>query len=98
MFSIIGLQLLELQIPVFLIVLVVGIVIETYFVKHPFSFLIHFAISEACTLMVDPPGQFRVFLIRFWHFTWNTGGETGGVLMGVFKIKIKRLIAQTNSQ
>jgi hypothetical protein len=45
MFSIIGLQLLELQIPVFLIVLVVGIVIETNFVKHPFSFLIHFAIS-----------------------------------------------------
>jgi hypothetical protein len=50
MFSVIVLQPLELQIPVFLIVLA----IETNFVKHPFSFRIHTTILEVKTLVFDP--------------------------------------------
>jgi hypothetical protein len=56
MFSVIGLQLLELQIPVFLVRLDLGIEIKskTDFVELPFSFLIYFAISGACALIADP--------------------------------------------
>jgi hypothetical protein len=44
MFSIVITQLLELQIPFFLVRLVIKSEIETNFVEPPFSFLIHFAI------------------------------------------------------
>jgi hypothetical protein len=44
-------QLLELKIPCFF---PRHAGIETNFVKHPFSFLIHYAISEVYTLLVYP--------------------------------------------
>jgi hypothetical protein len=47
MYSIIVSQLLELQIPVFLNLLVFDIELETNFVEPPFSFWIHFAIFKA---------------------------------------------------
>jgi hypothetical protein len=41
--------------------------VERYFVEHPFSFRIHFAISEAYTLIVDPLAQFRLYLAADWN-------------------------------
>jgi hypothetical protein len=52
--------------------------------------MIHFAIFEACTLRADPIAQFWVFLVSLWHIACNAGIETGGVLVGVFKMKAKR--------
>jgi hypothetical protein len=62
------LQLLELQIPVFLVPLVLGIERKTNFVEPLFSFQAHFALSEACTLIVDPTAQ---LWDKAWHFTCN---------------------------
>jgi hypothetical protein len=86
MFFIIVTQLLELQIPVFLIGLALALVIEikTNFVEHPFSFRIHFAISGACTLIADPIAQCQVFLVYMSHFICNAGKESGEVLVWVF--------------
>jgi hypothetical protein len=61
-------QLLELQIPLFLVRLFLGeIERETNLVKLRFSFRIHFAISEQCTLSNDPSAQLWVFLVFIWH-------------------------------
>jgi hypothetical protein len=94
MFSIIITQLHELQIPVFLVRLALGIEIETNFVEHPFSFLAHVAVSKEGTLSVDPIAQFRVFLVLSWHIACNAGKERGGVLVGVSKMKVTRSTAQ----
>jgi hypothetical protein len=91
---IIAMQLLEMQLPGF----VVQIELESNLVEPLFSFLIHFASFEAFTLSVDPSAQWRVFLELDWHISCNSGTEISGVLVGVFKMKIKRLIAQNNSQ
>jgi hypothetical protein len=73
MFFIIFTQLLELRIPIFLVHLVLGIEIETNFFELLSSVLIHFAIFEACTLIVDPNAQCRVFLVLLWHSACNVG-------------------------
>ncbi len=98
MFYIIVTKLLELKVPAFLVLLVLGIEHETNFVEPPLSFRIHFAIFEAFTLRVDPIAQLLVFLVPLWHITCKSGREIGGVLVGVFKMKVKWLTAQTNSQ
>jgi hypothetical protein len=97
MFSRIVTQLLELQIPLFLL-LVLEIEIETDFVEPSVSLEIHYANFEGMTLILDPIGQLLVFLEAFWHFTCNTGRATGGVLVGVFKMKVKWSTAKNNSQ
>jgi hypothetical protein len=83
MFSVIVTQLVELQIPQFLVRLVLGIEIKTNLVEPPFSFLIHSTILEACTLCNDPLAQCRVKAIPFWHSTCNAGREDGRVLVEV---------------
>jgi hypothetical protein len=83
MFYIIVTQLLELQIPVFLIVLVLGTEIETNFVEPPFSFRIHYAIFEVRTLPIDPSSQLWVKAVACWHSTCKAGRETGGVLVAI---------------
>jgi hypothetical protein len=72
MFSIIITQLLELQIPCFLVRLVLGIELETNFVEPSFSFRIHSASFEACTLPTDPTIQLRDFLVPFSHIACNS--------------------------
>jgi hypothetical protein len=69
---------------IFLVRFVLVTELETICVKHPFSFLVHFAIFETCTLMEDPIGQFWVFLVPFWHIACNAGRAAGGVLVVVF--------------
>jgi hypothetical protein len=85
MYAIIVAQLLELQIPFFVLRLVVSrFESETNFVEPPFSYMVHFAIFEACTLRADPIGQFRVFLVPSWHIACNPKKRAvGGVLVGV---------------
>jgi hypothetical protein len=92
------LQLLELRIPCFQTGLVLGIEIETNFGKHPFSFRVHSATCVYRTLIVDPYGQLWVVLALPWHIAYNTGRETVGVLVRVFKTKIKRSTVNINSQ
>jgi hypothetical protein len=89
-------QLLEPQMPVFLIVL--EIEYETDFVEPHFSFRIHSGSFEGYTLPVDPIGQCRVFLVILWNIACNSGRAAGGVLEGVLKMKVKRSTAQNNSQ
>jgi hypothetical protein len=57
MFSIIGTQPLELQIPAFLIGVRLGSKVETYFGEPHISFRVHFASFEDSTLTVDPNAQ-----------------------------------------
>jgi hypothetical protein len=71
MFFNVVLQLLELRIPR----LVIAIELETNFVEHPFSFLIHFAIFETCTQIIDPTVQLWIFLVLLWHIACNSGRE-----------------------
>jgi hypothetical protein len=71
---------------------------EINFVEHPFSFRIDFSSYKACTLLVDPTAQLWVFLVPVWHIAYNAGGQTGGLLVRVFKMKIKRSTVQNNSQ
>jgi hypothetical protein len=68
MFSMIALQLFELQNPIFFL-LVHGIEIEVKLVELRFSFKIHRAIFEACTLLVNPSAQLWVEPVTGWHFT-----------------------------
>jgi hypothetical protein len=99
---VIVMQLLELEIPVYLVRLALAIEtereIETNFVEPPFSFRNRSAIFEGFSLIVDPRAQWRVFLVSLWHIACNAGRETGGVSVGVFKMKVKRSTAQNNSQ
>jgi hypothetical protein len=85
MFFIIVTQLLELQVPVFLI----GFEIETNLVEFRCSFRLHSFFLEYETLLIDPVGQCRVFLVLSWHFTCNAGREEGRVLVEAFKDKGK---------
>jgi hypothetical protein len=93
MFSRIVTQLLELQLPGFLVRLAI---IETNFVEPPSSFRNHSADLELCTLINDPFAQFRVFLVPVWHIACNSRRETGGgVSGGIFKMKVKRSTTKT---
>jgi hypothetical protein len=75
MFFIIVMQLLELQIPI-LVHLVLETELETNLVQLRFSFVIQFAIFEGYTLRLDPSAQFCVFLVLMWHITFNSGRDT----------------------
>jgi hypothetical protein len=82
MFSITITQLLELQIPTVLVRHDLGMEIETNLVEFRSSFRLHSTFLEDGTLIADPVAQFQVFLVLLWHFTCNSGRETGGVLVG----------------
>jgi hypothetical protein len=82
MFSIIILQLLELHIPIFLFRLVPKREFKTKLVELRFSFSVHSAILEEGTLLAHPLPQSWVKAVAAWHSTWNSGRETGGVLVG----------------
>jgi hypothetical protein len=56
--------------------------IERYFVEPRFSSLIHSAIFEACTLIVNPTAKFSVFLVPFWHIACIARRDTSGALVG----------------
>jgi hypothetical protein len=87
MFFIIVTKLLQLRIPYFLVRFVLDIDLKTNFVEPSFSFQIHFAVFEVSTLIADPNAQLWVVNVRLWHFSYMSGGETGGMLVGVFKMK-----------
>jgi hypothetical protein len=93
MFSRIVTQFLVLQIPVFLVRLVIesAIEIETDFVEPPFSFRNHSTDLEVCTLIFAPFAQFRVFLVPSWHIAYNAGRATGGVLVGGIQDEVKTI-------
>jgi hypothetical protein len=84
MFFIIVTQLLELQIPI-LVHLVLATELEANFVEHPFSFVIHYAIFEDSALRVNSSAQFRVFPVPSWHIACNSGREVGELLGGYWK-------------
>jgi hypothetical protein len=91
-FSIIVLQLLELEIPIFLVRLVLDREFKTNLVELCFSFKIHSTFFEGGTLRVDPMAQGSV---PVWHFTYSTGS----IISIVFKDDGKTLsTAQNNSQ
>jgi hypothetical protein len=98
MFFIIVLQSCELQIPFPLVRFVGEIKLETNFVEHRFSFRIHYALSEACPLIVHPSTQLWGFLVLPWHIAYNALRKKVGVLVVIFKTKIKRSISHNNSQ
>jgi hypothetical protein len=83
--SIIVLQLLELQFPIFLFRLVPDREFKTKLVELRFSFKIHSAIFEDGTLLVDPTDQLWVKAVASFHFTYNAAREKGEVLVEVFK-------------
>jgi hypothetical protein len=78
MFFTIVTQPLEVQIPI----LAMSRENETNLIELLFSFLIHFAIFEECTLIVDPHGPLRVFLVLHWHIACKFGREREEVLVG----------------
>jgi hypothetical protein len=85
-FSVIVLQLLELQFPFFLVRPVrIGIEIETNLVELRFSLRIHFASFEYGPLTVDPIAQLWVFLGHLWHIACNSGRATDGVLVRLLR-------------
>jgi hypothetical protein len=77
MFSLIALQLLELEIPIFLVSLVLDREFKTNLVELCFSFKIHSTFFEDGALRVDPSAQWSG---PVWHFTYNAGREEGRVL------------------
>jgi hypothetical protein len=69
MFSIKVLQLLELQIPIFLVRLVLDREDKTNLVEPRLSFNIHSTFFKDGTLRADPAAQLRVKAVPVWHFT-----------------------------
>jgi hypothetical protein len=65
-FSMIVLQLLEMEIPIFLVCLVLDREFKTNLVELSFSFKIQFTFFEDGTLLVDPRAQWSV---SAWYFT-----------------------------
>jgi hypothetical protein len=98
MFSMILLQLLEMHIPIFLVCLVPDREFKSNLVERSFSLNIHSAIFEEGALHVNPITQLWVKAVLLWHIAYNTGRETVGVSVGVFKMMVKRSAAQNNSQ
>jgi hypothetical protein len=98
MYFIIFTQLIKLRIPNFLVCLDLGIESKPNFFQLLNSFRIQFAFSEDRPLIANPTAQFPVFLVLKWHFTCNVGRDICGVLVGVFKMKVKQSAAQNNSQ
>jgi hypothetical protein len=76
MLSIIVLQLLELECPIFLVDLVLHRKFKTNLVELRFSFKVHSTFFEDGTLLVDPIGQWSV---PAWYFTYNAEREEGRV-------------------
>jgi hypothetical protein len=72
MFSMIVLQLLELQIPSFLLRLVPDREFKTNLEQLLFSFRIHSAIFEQVTLPLDPTAQLWVKAVVVRHFKCNS--------------------------
>jgi hypothetical protein len=83
MFYIIVTQLLELQIPDFLIGLILGTEIETNFVEPPFSFRIHYVIFEVRALPIDPSSQLWVKAVAFRHIACKSGRDRWSVSGGI---------------
>jgi hypothetical protein len=81
-FSIIILQLFELQIPIFLARFVLNRCFKTNLVKLRFSFHSQFAILEDFTLLLDPTAQLWVKAVTLQHFTCNARREAGRELVG----------------
>jgi hypothetical protein len=77
-------QLLELQLPMFLR-RAFGIEIKTTFVELRFSLRIHYASFEDGPLIVDPIAQLWVFLVHVWHIGCKLGRETDVVLVRVLR-------------
>jgi hypothetical protein len=85
------LQLLELQIPFFVVGLVLDREFKTNLGELRFSFNIHFVIFEEGTLPLDPTAQFYVKAVTLRHFTYNAGRVDGRVLVEGFKDEGKRV-------
>jgi hypothetical protein len=83
---------------IFLVRLVLEIELETDFVEPRFSFRVQSVIFEEVTLTEDPIAQLRACLVHLWSIVCNARQKTGGVLVGVFKMKVILSTAQNNSQ
>jgi hypothetical protein len=72
------LQLLELQIPLFLVRLVLHRKFKTNLVELRFSFKVHSTFFEDGTLPPDPTAQLWVKAVTLWNITCKSGRETVG--------------------
>jgi hypothetical protein len=65
--------------------------VEANFIEPLFLFWIHISFQ---TLRLDPFPQLWFILVPLWHISCKSGRETGGVLVRVFKMKVKQSTAQ----
>jgi hypothetical protein len=77
MLYMIVLQLFKLQIPIFLVCLLLTREFKTNLVELRFSFKIHSTFFKDGTLRVDPSAQLWVKAVPAWHFTYNAGRYKG---------------------